>query len=102
VAEPTITEEDVQAVANAVRENCLSSGPYVKKFEEAFANYVGVKEAVAVNSGTAALHLALESLGIKDGDEVITTAFTFAATSNVIVLQKAKPVFVFQECMHEW
>ena len=94
MAEPTITEEDVQAVANAVRENCLSSGPYVKKFEEAFANYVGVKEAVAVNSGTAALHLALESLGIKDGDEVITTAFTFAATSNVIVLQKAKPVFV--------
>jgi len=94
VAEPNITEEDVDSICNAVRENCLSSGPYVKKFEDAFAKYIGIKEAVAVNSGTAALHLPLEALGIKNGDEVITTSFTFAATSNVIVLQHAKPVFV--------
>ncbi|OLC36378.1 MAG: hypothetical protein AUH84_01640 [Thaumarchaeota archaeon 13_1_40CM_4_38_7] len=94
VAEPNITEEDARAAYQAIKENCLSSGPYVEKFEHDFANYVGVKEAVAVNSGTAALHLPIESLGIKNGDEVITTPFTFAATSNVIVLQNAKPVFV--------
>ena len=94
VAEPDITEEDAKAMYQAVIETCLSSGPYVEKFEKAFANYIGTKHAVAVNSGTAALHLALEALAIKEGDEVITTPFTFAATSNVIVLQRAKPVFV--------
>lgn len=94
VAEPNITEEDISSVCQALRENRLSSGPYAEKFENAFASYVGTKYAVAVNSGSAALHLALESLGIKNGDEVITTPFTFAATSNVIVLQNAIPVFV--------
>ena len=94
VAEPNIIEEDAQAVYNAVKEECLSgSGPYNKKFEKKFAEFIGTKYAITVNSGTAALHLALEALGIGDGDEVITTPFTFAATSNVIVLQNAKPVF---------
>lgn len=94
VAEPNVTEEDISLVCQALRENRLSSGPYAEEFENAFASYVGTKYAVAVNSGSAALHLALESLGIKNGDEVITTPFTFAATSNVIVLQNAIPVFV--------
>jgi len=94
VAEPNIIEEDARAVYDAIMENCLSSGPYVEKFEKDFANYIGVKDAVAVNSGTAALHLPLEALNVRNGDEVITTPFTFAATSNVIVLQNAKPVFV--------
>jgi len=94
VAEPSITEEDAMAMYQAVKEKYLSSGPYVEKFEKAFANYIGTKHAIAVNSGTAALHLSLEGLGIKEGDEVITTPFTFAATTNVIVLQKARPVFV--------
>lgn len=94
VAEPNIIEEDAQAVYNAVKEECLSgSGPYNKQFEEKFAKFIGTKYAVTVNSGTAALHLALEALEIRDGDEVITTPFTFAATSNVIVLQNAKPIF---------
>ena len=94
VAEPNITEEDAQAVYNAVKEECLSgSGPYNKQFEEKFAKFIGTKYAITVNSGTAALHLSLEALGIRDGDEVITTPFTFAATSNVIVMQNAKPVF---------
>ena len=94
VAEPNITEEDAQSVYNAVKKECLSgSGPYNTQFEEEFAKFIGTKYAVTVNSGTAALHLALEALGIRDGDEVITTPFTFAATSNVIVLQNAKPVF---------
>lgn len=94
VAEPSIVQDDINAVTQALKDNCLSSGPYVEKFEKEFSEYVGTKEAIAVNSGTAALHLALEVLGVKDGDEVITTAFTFAATSNVIILQRAKPVFV--------
>ena len=95
VAEPNITEDDAQAVYKAVKENCLSgSGPYNKQFEHEFSKYLGIKNAIAVNSGTAALHLSLEALGIKNGDEVITTPFTFAATPNVIVVQNAKPVFV--------
>ena len=95
VAEPNITEEDAKAVYQAVKENCLSgSGPYNKQFEYEFSKYLGIENAVTVNSGTAALHLSLEVLGIKNGDEVITTPFTFAATSNVIVVQNAKPVFV--------
>ena len=95
VAEPNITEEDAKAVYQAVKENCLSgSGPYNKQFEYEFSKYLGIENAVTVNSGTAALHLSLEALGIKNGDEVITTPFTFAATSNVIAVQNAKPVFV--------
>ena len=95
VAEPNIEEEDAKAVYNAVKEKCLSgSGPYNKQFEKKFAEYIGTKYAIAVNSGTAALHLSLEVLGINGGDEVITTPFTFAATSNVIIMQNAKPIFV--------
>ena len=95
VAEPNIEEDDAKAVYKAVKEKCLSgSGPYNKQFEKNFAEYIGTKYAVAVNSGTAALHLSLEVLGIRDGDEVITTPFTFAATSNVIIMQNAKPIFV--------
>ena len=95
VAEPNIEEEDAKAVYKAVKEECLSgSGPYNKQFEKNFAEYIGTKYAIAVNSGTAALHLSLEVLGIRDGDEVITTPFTFAATSNVIIMQNAKPIFV--------
>jgi len=94
VAEPNVTEDDISLVCQALRETRLSTGPYAEKFENEFANYVGTKYAVSVNSGSAALHLALEALGIKNGDEVITTPFTFAATSNVIVLQNAIPVFV--------
>ena len=79
VAEPNITEDDAQAVYKAVKENCLSgSGPYNKQFEHEFSKYLGIKNAITVNSGTAALHLSLEALGIKNGDEVITTPFTFA------------------------
>jgi len=94
VAEPDIQEEDAKAVYDAVKRGFLSTGPIVEKFEKSFASFIGSKYAIAVNSGTAALHLALEALDIKNGDEVITTPFTFAATSNVIVHQKAVPIFV--------
>ena len=92
-AEPNITEDDAKAAYNAIKEGRLSSGSYVKKFEQEFANYIGTKFAIAVNSATSGLQLSLASLGIYDG-EVITTPFTYAATSNVIVHQNAKPVFV--------
>ena len=92
-AEPNITEDDAKAAYNAIKEGRLSSGSYVKKFEQEFANYIGTRFAIAVNSATSGLQLALASLDIYDG-EVITTPFTYAATSNVIVHQNAKPVFV--------
>lgn len=94
VGKPNVTEEDAQAMYNAVKGNFLGPGPYVEKFEEDFAKYIGVKNAVAVNSGTSAMLLPLAASGIQSGDEVITTTFTFAATSNVILLNNAKPVFV--------
>ena len=66
VANPDITEEDAKAVYQAVKENCLSgSGPYNKQFEDEFSRYIGIENAITVNSGTAALHLSLEVLGIK-------------------------------------
>jgi len=92
-AEPNVTEDDAKAVYNAIMEGRLSSGIYVEKFEKAFANYIGTKFAIAVNSATSGLQLSLAALGINDG-EIITTPFTYAATSNVIVNQNAKPVFV--------
>ncbi|NDB92826.1 MAG: DegT/DnrJ/EryC1/StrS family aminotransferase [Nitrososphaeria archaeon] len=94
VGQPHITEEDAQAMYEAVKGTFLGPGPYVDRFEKEFAKYVGVKDAVAVNSGTSAMLLPLAAMNIKEGDEVITTPYTFAATSNVIVLNKAKPVFV--------
>ena len=72
----------------------LAQGDVVKQFEEEFASFCGVKYAVAVNSGTAALHSAIHALGIGKGDEVITVPFTFAASANPIIMEGAKPVFV--------
>ena len=89
----TIEEDDIQAVAEVLRSECLTRGPMTENFEEAFADYVGAKYAIAVNSGTAALHLALKALRLKPGAEVITTANTFAATSNAILYNHAVPVF---------
>lgn len=93
IAMPVVTQDDIDAVTGALRTASLSSGDYVEEFEREFARYVGVKEAVAVNSGTAALQLALKAQGIKTGDEVITTSFTIAATSNAIVTLGAIPIF---------
>lgn len=72
----------------------IAQGPKVKEFEEKFAEYVGAKYGVATNSGTAALHVAMLSAGLKPGDEVITTPFTFVATGNSVLYTGAKPVFV--------
>ncbi len=79
-----ITEEDIQAVVEALKSDYLTQGPRIKAFEEAFAEYVGAKYAVAVANGTAALHLNALALGVKPGHKVITTPITFAASANCV------------------
>jgi UDP-4-amino-4,6-dideoxy-N-acetyl-beta-L-altrosamine transaminase len=79
-----ITEEDIQAVVEVLRSDYLTQGPWISRFEEAFASYVGSKYAIAVSNGTAALHLGALALGVKPGDKVITTPITFAATANCV------------------
>jgi len=89
-----IDEDDIRAVVETLRSDWLTTGPRVGEFEEAFAGVVRAKEAVAVSSGTAALHAAMFALDIGPGDEVIVPAMTFAATANCVVFQGARPVFV--------
>jgi dTDP-4-amino-4,6-dideoxygalactose transaminase len=90
---PSFTEEEIEAVATALRSGWAGTGPRVQEFQRLFADYVGTRHAVAVNSCTAALHLALVAAGLGEGDEVITTPLTFAATANAIVHSGATPVF---------
>jgi perosamine synthetase len=94
LSRPDITEKEVLAVTEVLRGPDLSLGPKLVEFENAFARYIGTKRAVAVNSGTSGLYLCLLALGIGPGDEVITTPFTFIATSNVIMMAGARPIFV--------
>jgi len=89
-----IDETDIEAVVQVLRSAWLTTGPKVIEFEEAFAKFVGARYAVAVSSGTAALHAAMYAIGIKPGDEVIVPAMTFAATANCVVFQGGSPVFV--------
>jgi dTDP-4-amino-4,6-dideoxygalactose transaminase len=94
---PKIGEEEVQAVVKVLRSGMLTSGlgagPMVTEFEKNFAKFAGVKHAVAVNTGTAALHSAVVSSGVKQGDEVILPSFTFVATAEAVVLAGGKPAF---------
>lgn len=91
---PSIGEEEIAAVSQVLRSGWLTSGSKVKEFELLFAEQVGAKHAVATNSGTAALHIALEALGVKEGDEVIVPTMTFAATAEVVHYLRATPVLV--------
>jgi UDP-4-amino-4,6-dideoxy-N-acetyl-beta-L-altrosamine transaminase len=91
---PVIEEEEISEVLDVLKSAWITTGPKVKLFEREFAEYIGCKHAIAVNSCTAALHLALEAIGIGEGDEIITSPMTFAATSEVIRYFKAKPLFV--------
>jgi dTDP-4-amino-4,6-dideoxygalactose transaminase len=91
---PDIREPEIQEVVDTLRSGWLSTGPRCRKFEELFREYIGCAHAIALNSCTAGLELALEALGIGPGDEVITTPLTFCATANVIVHRGARPVFV--------
>ena len=79
-----ITEEDIQAVIEALKSDYLTQGPRISEFETNFAKYIGAKYAVAVANGTAALHLCTMALGVKEGDKVITTPLTFAASANCV------------------
>src|SRR5579863_2957643 len=92
---PEIGEEEIAEVVSALRGGWLTTGPRVAQFESEFARYLGSGlEAIAVNSATAGLHLALEASGIGPGDEVITTTYTFTATAEVIRYLGATPIFV--------
>jgi dTDP-4-amino-4,6-dideoxygalactose transaminase len=91
---PDIREAEIQEVVDTLRSGWLSTGPRCRKFEQLFCEYIGCEHAVALNSCTAGLELALEALGIGPGDEVITTPLTFCATANVVVHRGATPVFV--------
>ncbi len=91
---PEIGEEEIAEVVDTMRSGWLTTGPKVELFEQEFADYLGVEQAIAVNSCTAAMHLALDAIGLQPDDEVITTPYTFAATSEVICYFDATPVFV--------
>lgn len=95
---PQIGKEEMEAVIKVLESGTLThglgAGPMVSKFEKAYAEFVKAKHAIAVNSGTAALHLAVSAAGVKSGDEVIVPSFTFVATAEVIAALGAKPVFV--------
>ena len=94
IASPVIEEEEINAVIDVMKSGMIAQGPKVIEFEEEFAKFVGAKYGIATNSGTSALHVALLAAGIGEGDEVITTPFTFAATGNSILYTGARPVFV--------
>ena len=94
LAKPEITDADREAVMQVLQTPQLSFGPKVAEFEQAICDYTGRKYAVAVNSGTSALHLAVRALGLKAGDEVILPSFTFSALLNVILQEGLRPRFV--------
>ena len=93
IAKPIIGKEEIKEVVNVLKSGMLAQGKKVEEFEKDFSKYIGVKHAIAVSNGTAALHLALLSAGIKPGDEVIVPSFTFISTANSVLFCNAKPVF---------
>ncbi len=88
-----IEDDDIAAVVETLKSDYLTTGPKVAEFEKALAEYTGAKYAVAVSNGTAALHIACLAAGIQEGDEVITTPLTFAASSNCVLYCGGKTVF---------
>jgi dTDP-4-amino-4,6-dideoxygalactose transaminase len=93
IARPVIEEDEIEAVTTVLKSGVLAQGKKVKEFEEKFAGFSGTRYAIAVNSGTAALHIALLAHDVKEHDEVITSPFTFTSTANSILYTGAKPVF---------
>jgi dTDP-4-amino-4,6-dideoxygalactose transaminase len=91
---PSIGEDEIRSVVETLKSGWLTTGRKVKNFEEDFAKYMGCGHAIAVNSGTAALHLALDAIGINEGDEIIVPAMTFTATAEVVIYFRAIPVLV--------
>ena len=93
IAKPIIGDEEIENVVEVLKSGIIAQGPKVNEFEQKFAEWIGTEYAIAVNSGTAALHTALLSCGIGKGDEVITSPFTFIASGNSIAYTGAKPIF---------
>jgi len=94
IAKPYIDVDDKDSVLKVLESDFLSGGPNLSRFEKNFAKFLDIPFACAVSSGTAGLHLAVKTLGIDDGDEVITTPFSFIASSNCLLYERARPVFV--------
>ncbi len=94
ISSPILGKNEFNAVRNVLKSGMLAQGPRVQEFEKLFSSYIGTKYGIAVNSGTAALHIALLAAGLKGGDEVITSPFSFAASANAVLFCEAKPVFV--------
>ncbi|HEV3404055.1 MAG TPA: aminotransferase class I/II-fold pyridoxal phosphate-dependent enzyme, partial [Gaiellaceae bacterium] len=94
LGDPALGAQELQAVAEVLETGMLTMGPKVPEFEALVARACGVEHAVAVSSGTAALHLAVLALGLEPGDEVLVPAYTFPATANVVALSGARPVLI--------
>ena len=88
-----LDELEINEVVDSLKSNWITTGPKMRLFEEKFKNYIGSNYAVAINSGTAALHVSTSSININPGDEVITTPFTFVASANCIVYRGGTPIF---------
>ena len=94
LSSPDVTEAEIAAVLAVLRTPRLSIGPHLEAFEAACADRAGRKYGIGVNSGTSGLHVCVRGLGIGEGDEVITTPFSFIATTNAVLYERARPVFV--------
>ncbi|MGB7547827.1 MAG: aminotransferase class I/II-fold pyridoxal phosphate-dependent enzyme [Terracidiphilus sp.] len=94
---PLIEEDDIRAVCEVMESGWITTGPKTVQFEQEFARFIGARHAVAVNSGTAALHVAFEAMGLDKGDEVVLPTLTFAATAEAVAYCKARPVLVDSE-----
>ena len=94
MSSPDITDAEHQAILDVINTPHLSMGPRINEFENAFRSFTGCKHAIAVNSGTSALHLCIRAAGIEPGDLVITTPFSFVSSTNVILFERAIPVLV--------
>ena len=92
IAKPMLGDEEIQTASEIMKSGMLVQGEQVKKFEEEFAVYIGVKHAIAVSSGTSAIDIILKSLKIKNGDEVLVPDFTFISSATMISYQGAKAV----------
>jgi perosamine synthetase len=94
MSSPDITEAEIEAVTAVLRTPILSIGPQIREFESRFAEFIGARHAVAVSSGTAGLHLSVVALGIREGDMVLTSPFSFVASANCLLYERAVPLFV--------
>jgi len=94
MSSPDLTDAEREAVLAVLRTPMLSMGPRIVAFEEAMCAFTGAKHAIGVNSGTAGLHLCVRAAGVKPGDRVITTPFSFVASANVLLFEQAIPIFV--------